>query len=250
MAASTLGVPVVLLNADAAPLMSTTMLKPLASAVLCGFDGEAARKAGDKGLVTGNPVRPEIAAMPPPALRYAGRTGPLRLLVIGGSLGAQVLNQTVPQALARLPEASRPRVVHQCGARHVDAVRSAYAAAGVAADIIPFIDDIAARYAETDLVLARAGAITVTELAAAGVPSILVPLVVKTTDHQRTNAEFMAARHAAIHLPQSDATAERLAALLTGLDRAQLQAMAESARALGKPKATGTVAAVIEKVAA
>jgi UDP-N-acetylglucosamine--N-acetylmuramyl-(pentapeptide) pyrophosphoryl-undecaprenol N-acetylglucosamine transferase len=250
MAASTLGVPVVLLNADAAPLMSTTMLKPLASGVLCGFDGEAARKAGPKGLVTGNPVRPEIAAMPPPAQRYAGRTGPLRLLVIGGSLGAQVLNETVPQALARLPEPNRPRVVHQCGARHVDAVRGAYAAAGVAADIVPFIDDIAARYAETDLVLARAGAITVTELAAAGVPSILVPLVVKTTDHQRTNAEFMAARHAAVHLPQSDATPERFAALLAGLDRAQLQAMAESARALGKPKATETVAAVIEKVAA
>jgi UDP-N-acetylglucosamine--N-acetylmuramyl-(pentapeptide) pyrophosphoryl-undecaprenol N-acetylglucosamine transferase len=250
MAASTLGVPFVLLNADAAPLMSTTLLKPIASGVLCGFDGEAARKAGAKGLVTGNPVRPEIAAVPAPSDRYPGRTGALRLLVIGGSLGAQVLNETVPQALARIPVERRPQVTHQCGAKHLDAVRDAYAKAGVQAEIITFIDDMAARYAEADLVLARAGAITVTELAAAGVPSILVPLVVSTTHHQRTNAEFMAAKNAAIHLPQGEATAERLAGLLAGLDRPRLQSMAEAARAVGKPKATETVAAVIESVVA
>ena len=250
MAASTLGVPIVLLNADAAPLMSTTLLRPLASGVLCGFDGEAARKAGAKGLVTGNPVRPEIAAVGAPAERYAGRGGPLRLLVIGGSLGAQVLNETVPQALARIPLERRPQVVHQCGARHLESVRSAYADAGVQAEVVTFIDDIAARYAQADLVLARAGAITVTELAAAGVPSILVPLVVSTTDHQRTNAEFMAAKQAAIHLPQTELTALRLAALLAGLDRARLQSMAAAARAVARPRATETVAAVIEKVAA
>ena len=145
--------------------------------------------------------------MPAPADRYPGRTGPLRLLVIGGSLGAQVLNETVPQALARIPAERRPQVVHQCGAKHLDAVRTAYAKAGVQAEIVTFIDDMAARYAEADLVLARAGAITVTELAAAGVPSILVPLVVSTTHHQRTNAEFMAAKNAAIHLPQGEADA-------------------------------------------
>jgi UDP-N-acetylglucosamine--N-acetylmuramyl-(pentapeptide) pyrophosphoryl-undecaprenol N-acetylglucosamine transferase len=250
MAASSLGVPIVLLNADAAPLMSTTLLRPLASGVLCGFDGEAARKAGAKGLVTGNPVRSEIAAVAAPAERYAGRTGPLRLLVIGGSLGAQVLNETVPQALARMPLERRPRVVHQCGARHFDAVRAAYASAGVQAEVITFIDDMAARYAEADLVLARAGAITVTELAAAGVPSILVPLVVSTTHHQRTNAEFMAAKRAAIHLPQGELTPLRLAALLAGLERSRLREMAEAARALGKPQATETVATVIERVAA
>ena len=250
MAASTLGVPVVLLNADAAPLMSTTLLKPLASGVLYGFDGEAARRAGEKGLVTGNPVRPEITAVPPPAQRFLDRSGPLRVLVIGGSLGAQVLNETVPQALARIPDFDRPHVVHQCGAAHLDAVRAAYRAADVEADIVPFIEDIGACYAAADVVLARAGAITVAELAAAGVPSILVPLVVSTTNHQRTNAEFMAARHAAIHLPQSDLTAERLAGLLAGLDRPKLLAMAEAARAVSKPKATETVATVIEKVAA
>ena len=250
MAASTLGVPVVLLNADAAPLMSTTLLKPLASGVLCGFDGEAARRAGQKGLVTGNPVRPEITAVPPPAQRFLDRSGPLRVLVIGGSLGAQVLNETVPQALARIPALERPHVVHQCGAAHLDAVRAAYRAADVEADIVPFIEDIGACYAAADVVLARAGAITVAELAAAGVPSILVPLVVSTTNHQRTNAEFMAARNAAIHLPQSDLTAERLARLLAGLGRPKLLAMAEAARAVGKPRATETVATVIEKVAA
>ena len=250
MAASTLGVPVVLLNADAAPLMSTTLLKPLASGVLCGFDGEAARRAGEKGLVTGNPVRPEITAVPPPAQRFLDRSGPLRVLVIGGSLGAQVLNETVPRALARIPDFDRPHVVHQCGAAHLDAVRAAYRAADVEADIVPFIEDIGACYAAADVVLARAGAITVAELAAAGVPSILVPLVVSTTNHQRTNAEFMAARNAAIHLPQSDLTAERLAGLLAGLERPKLLAMAEAARAVGKPRATETVATVIEKVAA
>ena len=250
MAASTLGVPVVLLNADAAPLMSTTLLKPLASGVLCGFDGEAARRAGEKGLVTGNPVRPEITAVPPPAQRFLDRSGPLRVLVIGGSLGAQVLNETVPQALARIPDFDRPHVVHQCGAAHLDAVRAAYRAAEVEADIVPFIEDIGACYAAADVVLARAGAITVAELAAAGVPSILVPLVVSTTNHQRTNAEFMAARNAAIHLPQSDLTAERLAGLLAGLERPKLLAMAEAARAVGKPRATETVATVIEKIAA
>jgi len=250
MAASTLGVPIVLLNADAAPLMSTTLLKPLASGVLCGFDGEAAARAGEKGLVTGNPVRPEIAAVPPPTQRFLHRSGPLHLLVIGGSLGAQVLNETVPQALARIPALERPHVVHQCGATHLDAVRAAYRSAGVEAEIVPFIEDMGARYAAADVVLARAGAITVTELAAAGVPSILVPLVVSTTNHQRTNAEFMAARNAAIHLPQADLTVEHLAGLLTGLDRPKLLAMAVAARAVGKPQATETVATVIEKVAA
>ena len=200
--------------------------------------------------MTGNPVRSEIAAVPAPAQRFIGRTGPLRLLVVGGSLGAQVLNETVPQALARIPPDQRPQATHQCGAKHLDAVRSAYAKAGVQAEIVTFIDDMAERYAQADVVLARAGAITVTELAAAGVASILVPLVVSTTQHQRTNAEFMAAKDAAIHLPQTEATVERLAELLAGLDRARLQAMAEAARALGKPKAAETVATVIEKVAA
>lgn len=250
MAASSLGLPLVLMNADAETLLSTRLLAPLASGVLCGFDGEAAVRAGDKGLVTGNPVRAEIAAIVAPDQRFAGRTGSLRLLVIGGSLGAQVLNETVPAALARLPLERRPQVVHQCGAQHLESVVRSYRAAGVDSDVVPFIDDIARRYAEADVVVCRAGAITVAELAVAGVPSILVPLVVSTTQHQRTNAEFMATKGAALHLPQAELTAERLAELLAGLTRERLLSIAEAARALGRPDATATVAAVIEKVAA
>jgi UDP-N-acetylglucosamine--N-acetylmuramyl-(pentapeptide) pyrophosphoryl-undecaprenol N-acetylglucosamine transferase len=249
MAAGVLGVPLVLLNPDAALLLSTRIVKPLAAAVLCGFDGDAAQKAGDKGLVTGNPVRDEIAAVAAPDERFKQRAGPLKLLVIGGSLGAKALNEAVPAALAKMPSDARPQVIHQCGALHVDAVRAAYQTAGVTADIRPFIGDMSARYAEADLVIARAGAITVTELAVAGVASVLVPLMVSTTKHQRTNADFMAMHGAAIHLPQTELTAERLADTLSGLDRAQLLTMAKAARAVGKPQAAQTVAAVIERVA-
>jgi UDP-N-acetylglucosamine--N-acetylmuramyl-(pentapeptide) pyrophosphoryl-undecaprenol N-acetylglucosamine transferase len=249
LAASTVNAPLTLLNADAAPLLSTRMLRSLAAAIFCGFDGAAAKLAGERGLVSGNPVREEIAALPPPAQRYAARSGPLNLLVIGGSLGARVLNETLPAALALLPAQSRPRVVHQCGAAHEAATRAAYAAAAVAAEVLPFIDDMPRRYAEADVVICRAGAITVTELAAAGVASILVPLVVSTTAHQRTNAEFMAAHGAAAHLPQDELSPERLARLLGELSRERLAAMAVAARALGRPQATKVVADALEHIA-
>ena len=248
LAAAMASVPLALLNADAAPLLSTRLLRSLASAVFCGFDGAAARLAGERGLVTGNPVRAEIAALPSPAQRYARREGPLNLLVIGGSLGSQVLNETVPAALALLPVQDRPIVVHQCGAVHAEATRAAYARAEVAGEVMPFIDDMARRYGEADVVICRAGAITVTELTAAGVASLLVPLVVSTTSHQRTNAEFMAAQGAAIHLPQTDLSAERLAATLRELTRGRLLEMANKARALGRPEATRTVADAIEHI--
>jgi len=250
LAAGSLGVPLVLMNADAGSLLSTRLLTPLAAGVLCGFDGDAAAAAGDKGLVTGNPMRAEIASIASPEQRFAGRAGPVRLLVVGGSLGARVLNEAVPSALALIPAERRPRVLHQCGAGNVENVQRAYAEAGVDAEVVPFIDDMAPRYAEADVVVCRAGAITVTELAVAGVASVLVPLVVSTTQHQRTNAEFLAARGAAMHLPQVELTAARLAGLLDGLTRERLLSMAEAARALGRPDATATVAAVIEKVAA
>jgi UDP-N-acetylglucosamine--N-acetylmuramyl-(pentapeptide) pyrophosphoryl-undecaprenol N-acetylglucosamine transferase len=249
LASSMASVPLTLLNADAAPLLSTKMLRSLASAVFCGFDGEAARLAGERGLVTGNPVRPEIAAVLSPEERFAGRSGPLRLLVIGGSLGSQVLNETVPAALALLRAGARPIVVHQCGAAHVAAARAAYARSGVAAEVTPFIDDMARRYGDADLVLCRAGAITVTELAVGGVAALLVPLVLATTAHQRTNAEFMATRGAAIHLPQAELTPTRLAEELRGLGRERLAQMAVRARKLGRPDATRIVADAIEYVA-
>lgn len=250
LAAGSLGVPLVLMNADAGSLLSTRMLTPLAAGVLCGFDGDAAAAAGDKGLVTGNPVRAEIASIASPEERFAGRAGPVVLLVVGGSLGARVLNEAVPSALALIPAERRPHVLHQCGAGNVESVRRAYAEAGVDAEVVPFIDDMARRYAEADVVVCRAGAITVTELAVAGVASVLVPLVVSTTQHQRTNAEFLAARGAAVHLPQVELTAARLAGLLDGLTRERLLEMAKAARTQGRPDATATVAAVIEKVVA
>ncbi|MFN9676842.1 MAG: undecaprenyldiphospho-muramoylpentapeptide beta-N-acetylglucosaminyltransferase [Betaproteobacteria bacterium] len=248
LAATALGRPLALLNADASPLLSLKILRSQAVAIFCGFDGAAARMGGERALVTGNPVRPPIAQIAPPAQRYAGRSGPLSLLVVGGSLGAQVLNEILPLALARIEPARRPGVVHQCGAQHLEATRAAYARAGVAAEVVPCSDDMAARYAAADLAICRAGAITVTELTAAGVPAVLVPFVVKTTAHQRSNAEFLAAHGAAIHLPQAEFTAERLAQVLGELDRDRLQRMAEQARALGKPEATRVVADAIEHI--
>ena len=250
MAASTLGVPLVLLNSDAALLMSTKMLKSLATAVLCGFDGAAANAAGEKGVVTGNPVRAEITQIAPPEQRYTGRSGPLQLLVIGGSLGAQVLNENVPRALALVASDLRAKVVHQCGAKHIDSVRALYRDVGVDAEIVSFIGDMPGRYAAADVVVCRSGAITVSELAAAGVASVLVPLVASTTSHQRDNAQYMAANGAAIHLPQSELGPSRLADLLRSLTRDRLLAMAVAARSVGKPDATRMVASVIEKVAA
>jgi UDP-N-acetylglucosamine--N-acetylmuramyl-(pentapeptide) pyrophosphoryl-undecaprenol N-acetylglucosamine transferase len=249
LATALTGSPLVLLNADAAPLLSTRLLKALASAICCGFDGGAARYAGAKGLVSGNPVRPDIARLDAPAARYAGRSGPLNVLAVGGSLGARVLNETLPAALALLEPNERLRVVHQCGAANAETTRAAYAAAGIAAEVVPFIDDIAARYAAADVVICRAGAITVSELCAAGVPAVLVPFVVRTTQHQRSNAQWLAQHGAAVHLPQEELNPQRLADLLRTLTRERLVEMAVNARALGRPNATAMVADAIEHIA-
>lgn len=239
--------PLVLVNADAALLMSNRALLPLADAVAFGFEGEAAQRVRH-GVVTGNPVRAEVAAVAPPAQRFAGRSGPLRLLVVGGSLGAKVLNDTLPQAIALMPHDKRPVVTHQTGAAHIDAVQAAYANVAVQAEVLPFIDDMARRLAECDVVVCRAGAITVSELCAAGVASVLVPLIVSTTSHQRDNAEHLAAQGAAVHLPQSDLNPARLAALLQALDRDNLRVMAERARTLARPQAAAAVADQIEQL--
>ena len=245
--ASLLGRPLLLVNADAALLLSNKALLPVADRVAFGFDGQAARGTR-RAVVTGNPVRAEIAALPPPAERFAGRQGPLQLLVIGGSLGAKVLNDTLPAALRELAPDARPRVTHQTGAAHIDAVRAAYREAGVEAEVLPFIDDMAQRLAACDLVLCRAGAITVSELCAAGVAAVLVPLIVSTTSHQRDNAEFMAHHGAARHLPQAELNARALAQLLRDIDRTALLAMAEKARALSRPQAAARVADEIEQL--
>lgn len=247
--------PLMLVNADAALLLSNRSLLRVADRVAFGFDGAAAR-AVPQGVVTGNPVRAAIEAIAPPAERFAGRRGPLRVLVVGGSLGARVLNETLPQALALLSPDRRPQVVHQTGQANLDAVRAAYVAAGLSPDAAPglelraFIDDMPRLLADCDLIVCRAGAITVSELCAAGVASVLVPLVVSTTAHQRDNARWMAGHAAAIHLPQAELTPERLADLFTQLDRPRLQALAERARTLAQPRAAQRVADEIEALIA
>ena len=242
-----LGIPLALVNADAALLMSNKALLPFAKKIMFGFT------AGDVGnarkfQVTGNPVRKEISTLPAPEQRYVSRSGNLHVLVIGGSLGAKILNETVPAALANLPAEARPVVVHQSGKQHIDALTSAYRKAGVEAEVLPFIDDMAARYTWADLVICRAGAITVAELCAAGVASVLVPLVVSTTSHQRDNAIWMAQSHAALHIPQTEFTAQSLAALLQKISRGQCQQMAQAAYLQGKRDANASIAQVLEEL--
>ncbi len=249
MMAALLGKPLVLVNADASLLMSTRALLPVADRIAFGFDGAAARDT-KRAVVTGNPVRVEIEALPAPQARFAGRSGPLRLLVVGGSLGARVLNECVPLAIALCPLDERPQVTHQTGEANLESVKSGYASAGVEAELLPFIDDMAQRLAECDLIVCRAGAVTVSELCAAGVASVLVPLVVSTTSHQRDNAAHMAAHGAAIHLPQGELAPQRLAEFLRGLTREALLAMATKARALSKPRATAKVGDEIERLVA
>ena len=244
------GRPLLLVNADASLLLSNKALKWAARKIAFGFAGEAAEAMGTKAVVTGNPVRAEIEAIAAPAERFSGRSGVLRLLVVGGSLGARVLNEFVPQAIALLPAAARPRVTHQTGEAGRAAVQSAYAAATADAEVLPFIDDMAARLASCDLIVCRAGAITVSELCAAGVAAVLVPLVVSTTAHQRDNAAWLAGQGAAIHLPQSELSATRLADLIGGLTRHALLAMATKARSLARPHAASRVADEIEAMAA
>jgi UDP-N-acetylglucosamine--N-acetylmuramyl-(pentapeptide) pyrophosphoryl-undecaprenol N-acetylglucosamine transferase len=230
-------------------LLSNRALLPVADRVAFGFDGAAAARTRH-AVVTGNPVRAEIESMAEPAARYAGRSGPLRVLVVGGSLGARVLNETIPKALNLIERGQRPCVVHQTGALNRDAVREAYAAENLdeGIEVLPFIDNMAERLAACDVIVCRAGAVTVSELCAAGVPAVLVPLIVSTTSHQRDNAMFMAQHGAAIHLPQAEMTPRKLADVLCSLDRATLLAMAEKAKALGRPRAAARVADEIESM--
>ena len=240
--------PLLLVNADATLLLSNKALVPVAGCIAFGFDGPAAR-ATRRAVVTGNPVRAEIESMPQPAARFAGRTGALRLLVVGGSLGARVLNDCLPQAIAAMDASRRPQVTHQTGEAQADAVRTAYSQAGIDAEVLPFIDDMATRLADCDLIVCRAGAGTVSELCAAGVASVLVPLVVSTTSHQRDNAEWLAGHGAGLHLPQAGLSPLGLAELLTGLARDVLLTMATKARALARPEAAARVADQIEILA-
>jgi len=247
--AALLGKPLVLVNADAALLLSNRALLPVADRIAFGFDGPTLANV-KRSVVTGNPVRAEIEALPEPAQRFAGRSGPLRVLVVGGSLGARALNEAVPQALALIDIVERPQVTHQTGAANLDAVRAGYARAGVEAELLPFIDDMAQRLGDCDVIVCRAGAVTVSELCAAGVPAVLVPLVVSTTSHQRDNAQWLASQGAGLHLPQTELSPKRLAELLSSLTRDALLSMATKARSLAKPRAAARVADQIESLVA
>ncbi|MFZ5503586.1 MAG: undecaprenyldiphospho-muramoylpentapeptide beta-N-acetylglucosaminyltransferase [Pseudomonadota bacterium] len=231
--------PLVIHEQNSIAGMSNRLLAKLAARVLSGFPGVLRRAEW-----CGNPVRAEIAALSDPQARYAGRDGKLKVLIVGGSLGAQALNEAVPQALALLPPGERPEVLHQTGKKHFASVRQQYARAAVDADIRPFIDDMAKQYARADLVICRAGALTVAELAAAGVASVLVPFPFAVDDHQTHNARFLSERGAAVLLPQTELSAEKLLQLLRELNREKLQAMATIARSLAKPDATAQVAKI------
>lgn len=201
-------------------------------------------------ICSGNPVRPEILGLPPPAERFAGRNGALQLLVLGGSQGAAALNTLVPSALALIPREERPHVVHQSGVNMMEALQKAYRDQGVQGDLTPFIDDMASAYARCDLVICRAGALTIAELAGAGVGSVLVPFPAAVDDHQTVNALFMEERGAACLMPQSQLDPMRLARWLHQASRAGLLAMAEAARSLARPEATETLAAACREFAA
>lgn len=200
------------------------------------------------GEWVGNPLRAEFLQQPEPAARFAGRSGPLRLLVVGGSLGAQALNQVLPRALGLIPFEQRPIVTHQGGEKQIDALRAAYAEADVQAQLTPFIRDTAQAFADADLVIARAGASTVTELAAIGAAAVFVPFPHAVDDHQTHNARFLVDAGAGWLLPQTELTPERLAGLLQGLDRAELLARAEKAHALRQAGAVEAMVAACERL--
>lgn len=248
MMAALWGRPLVVHEPGATAGLANRALALVADRVVVGMEGAFEARTGHavgdripkprKVEWLGTPVREEIARVPGPEERYAGRAGPLRLLVVGGSLGAQTLNDLVVAALAAMPEAARPEVVHQSGERNLAALQKSYRDAGVAAQVLPFIDDMAARYAWCDVLIARSGAITVAEIGVAGVAAILFPLPWFVAGEQAGNAEFLASRGAALRLAQLETTPAGLAQILTGLTREKLAAMAGAARALGKPEAT------------
>ncbi len=243
MMAALTGVPLVLHEQNSVAGLANKVLAGVADRIVTGFPNVL-----KKGDWVGNPVRPEIAAIAPPAERFAERSGALRLLVIGGSLGAQALNEMVPKGMSLLAESELPQIVHQAGEKHIDALKANYAAVGVQAHCVSFIEDMAGAYAWADLVICRAGALTIAELAAAGVASILVPFPHAVDDHQTGNAKFLVSVGGAFLLPQTELTPEAIA-LIRNYSRGQLLEMAEKARSMAKPDATEAVTQLCTDIA-
>jgi UDP-N-acetylglucosamine--N-acetylmuramyl-(pentapeptide) pyrophosphoryl-undecaprenol N-acetylglucosamine transferase len=234
MMASLLNRPLALHEQNAVAGLANRVLANVADKLMVGFPD--ALKGAEW---TGNPVRSAISALPVPEDRFKDRKGPLRIFVVGGSLGAQALNEALPKALALMDE--KPLVVHQAGEKHLESLKKNYEQAGVTGELVAFIDDMASRYAAADLVICRAGAVTVAELSAAGMASVLVPFPHAVDDHQTANARFLSSRAAAILLPQADLNPRTLARVIGSLDRPKLLEMARKARALGKPDAARLV---------
>lgn len=243
MMAALTGVPLVLHEQNSVAGLANKVLAGVADRIVTGFPNVL-----KKGDWVGNPVRPEIAGIAPPAERFAERSGALRLLVIGGSLGAQALNEMVPKGMSLLAESELPQIVHQAGEKHIDALKANYAAVGVQAHCVSFIEDMAGAYAWADLVICRAGALTIAELAAAGVASILVPFPHAVDDHQTGNAKFLVSVGGAFLLPQTELTPEAIA-LIRNYSRGQLLEMAEKARSMAKPDATEAVTQLCTDIA-
>jgi len=239
--------PLVIHEQNSVAGLTNRVLARFADRVLTAFPNSF--KYNKLSQWVGNPTRADIGGVEAPDARYAGRGAKLNVMVLGGSQGAAVLNDTLPKALALMPEGQRPQVTHQSGAAHIDALRAAYAAAGVQAETLPFIDDMAMRYAAADLIICRAGASTVTEIAAVGVASILVPLPWAVDDHQTANARYLSDRGAAILIPQAEFKSERLAQLLQSFARDKLLEMARAARTAAKPDATREVGDICRALA-
>jgi len=245
MMASLLGKPLVLHEQNSVAGLANKVLAQIADRVFTAFPNVI--KTAEW---VGNPLRVAFTGQAEPAARFAGRQGPLQLLVVGGSLGAKALNDTVPQALALIPAQQRPQVIHQSGAKQIDALRASYAAAGVDAVLTPFIDDTATAFAQADLVICRAGASTVTEIAAVGAAALFVPFPFAVDDHQTTNARFLVDQGGGWLLPQADLTAQGLADWLQKMDRGELLTCAQRAHQQRKTNATREVVVACEELAA
>jgi UDP-N-acetylglucosamine--N-acetylmuramyl-(pentapeptide) pyrophosphoryl-undecaprenol N-acetylglucosamine transferase len=238
-----LGRPLVLHEQNSVAGLANKVLAKIADRSLCAFPN-----ALPGATWVGNPLRAGIVSDQTPQVRYSRRSGSLNILVVGGSLGAAALNDVVPKALALIPASRRPHVIHQAGEKHIEQLKAHYEALHVEADVRPFIDDMAQAYAQADVVICRAGAMTVAELSAAGVASYLVPFPHAVDDHQTSNAKFLADAGAAKLVQQKDLTAKGLAAFLQTVTRDELLNMAEMALTLAKPLATREVADICKEL--
>ena len=245
MMAVLLGKPLVLHEQNSVAGLVNKILAQVADRVFTAFPNVL-----KNAQWVGNPLRTAFTQQAAPEARFAGRTGPLRLLVVGGSLGAKVLNSIVPQALALIPPELRPIVTHQSGAKQIDELRANYTAAGVTASLTPFIDDTATAFADADLIICRAGASTVTEIAAVGAAALFVPFPSAVDDHQTSNARFLVQQGAGWQMAQSEMTPQKLADLLQKTERVALVNIGLKAKTMQKTEATACIVAACEELTA